>query len=83
MLEGQFHKAFAFFQRDGVHPRGTVQRFCSPSDHDDHGVASTVTRQEVVNGVLIYRADTWEMEGYSVRTLVNVYCIPNGFMKEL
>ncbi len=58
LIEGQFHKAFAVFQRNGVNSWGAVQRLCCPSDHNDHSVARTVTRQEVVNGVTVYWAHT-------------------------
>lgn len=57
-LQSQLDKPFAVLQRDGVHAWSTVQRLGRSSDHDDHGVPRPVTGQQVVDGVLVHRADT-------------------------
>lgn len=56
-LESQLHEAFAFFQGDGVQPRGAVQRLGGSSHHDDHGVPRPVTGEEVVDGVTVHWTD--------------------------
>lgn len=59
-LQRQPNKAFPVPQGDAVHAWSAVQRLCCSSDHDDHGVASPVTRQQVVNGIPVHWANTWK-----------------------
>lgn len=57
-LQGQPHEAFAVLQGDAVHARCTLQRLRCSSDYDDDGVSRPVTRQQVVDGVLVHGTDT-------------------------
>lgn len=56
-LEGQPHEAFPFLQGDRIHARSTLQGLRRSSHDDDHGITRPVARQQVVDGVLVHRAD--------------------------
>lgn len=89
LLEGQPHKALAVIQGDRILSWRTVQRFsCSP-DNNDHCIASSILREEVVDGVTVHWADTWHMEEDGVRLnyhtwgpktkQVSVFAVENTF----
>lgn len=59
-LQGQPHKAFTVLQGDGIHAWSTLQRLRCSSNDDDHSISCTVTRQQVVDGVLVHWTDSWE-----------------------